>query len=217
MKLEQLFSVSAGILAAAAIGMPSAMAGDTGAGWYTGASLGWTRAKIDDSSINVPLISNGATAVSINQSEHDNGFKVFAGYQFNKNLAIEGGYFDLGSYNFDATTNPAGTLHVNIRNTTGFNLDLVGILPLRDNFSLFGRIGAQDSETKGNASGTGAIVVLVPASSKREFNYKAGLGAQYDFTKVVGVRAEWEHYRISDGFFGKADVDIFSAGLLFRF
>jgi OOP family OmpA-OmpF porin len=103
------------------------------------------------------------------------------------------------------------------RNSTGINLDLVGILPLQNNFSLLGRIGVQNSETKGNASGTGAIVVPVSSSSKREFNYKVGLGAQYDFTKIIGARAEWERYHISDGFIGKSNVDIFSAGLVFRF
>ncbi len=206
------------MLVAAAVGMSSAVAADAGAGWYLGTSVGWTWAKFQNTASNAALISTGATPVYTDQSNHDTGYKLFGGYQFNKNLAVEGGYFSLGSLTYNSvTTDAAGTLHIDARNSSGFNLDLVGSIPVGNDFSLLGRVGVQSSETKGNASGTGTIVVLVPVSSNRYTGFKAGLGAQYDVNKVVGMRAEWERYRISDGFFGKTDVDIFSAGLVFRF
>ena len=214
--MKQKYFVSLlGLLAIAAVGMPSAMAAD--AGWYAGANVGQSRAKIDDASINAALLSLGFAAAATTKNETGTGFKLYGGYQFNKNLAVEGGYFDLGKVSFDTTTVPAGTLHGDIRNQGGVNLDLVGIIPIQDNFSLFGRIGVQNSETKLSLSGTGAVVVLIPNFSKRETNYKAGLGLQFDFTKNIGLRGEWERYRISDGFTGKADVDLFSLGLVVRF
>jgi OOP family OmpA-OmpF porin len=63
----------------------------------------------------------------------------------------------------------------------------------------------------------GGAAVSNPAPSKNRTDYKLGLGAEFDFTKNVGVRGEWERYRVSDGFSGRTDVDVFSASLLYKF
>lgn len=206
-----------GIIAFAAVGLPSALAADAGSGFYVGGSVGAGRAKIDDGGINAALVSLGATSVATTKSENSTGYKLYAGYQFNRNFAVEAGYFDLGKVSFDSTTAPAGTLHGDARSQGGVNLDAIGILPINDSFSAFGRIGLQSSETKLSLSGTGAIVVLIPELKKRETNVKVGLGMQFDFNKNVGVRGEWERYRVSDGFTGKANIDLFSLGMVVRF
>lgn len=36
--------------------------------------------------------------------DRDHGYKLFDGYQFNPNFALESGYFDLGDFNFTAHT-----------------------------------------------------------------------------------------------------------------
>ncbi len=58
---------------------------------------------------------------------------------------------------------------------------------------------------------------LNPNPSKREANYKFGVGLQYNFTESLGMRAEAERYRINDAVGNKGDVDLVSIGLVYRF
>lgn len=194
---------------------PVAMAADPAvAAWYLGAGAGQSRAKLNDSSTNAVLAGTGTTAGATTKDETDVSYKLFLGYQFNPYFAVEAGYFDLGEFSFTATTVPAGTLRGSLKNHVGINLDVLGKLPLGDRFSLYGRLGVQNSKTTALFSGT---AVSNPAPSKNKTDYKLGLGAQFDFTKNIGVRGEWERYRVSDGFNGRTDVDVFSAGLLYKF
>lgn len=208
-------SVTLSLVALAVIASPIAMA-DFDDGWYVGANVGQSRAKIDDAKINSSLLGGGFTSTTISDDKHGTGYKVFGGYQINKNFAVEGGYFDLGEFGFNATTVPAGTLSGKIK-IKGLNLDLVGILPITEKFSAFGRVGATYAESKDRFTGTGLVTVNNPSPSKREADYKYGLGVQYDFTDALGMRAEAERYRINDAVGNKGDVDLFSVGLVYRF
>ena len=194
---------------------PSASAGIS-TGWYGGLSIGQSRAKIDDARISSTLLGAGFTSTSISHDDRDTGYKVFAGYRINRNFALEGGFFDLGKFGFTAATVPAGTLNGTIR-LRGVNLDAVGILPIAERFSAFGRVGANYVEARDSFSGTGLVAVTNSSPSKRETNYKLGLGLQYDFTDVLGMRLEAERYRINDAVGNRGDVDLLSVGLVYRF
>lgn len=185
-------------------------------GWYLGANVGRSLAKIDDARISSSLLGSGFASVSIADDDHDAGYKIFGGYQFNRYFAVEGGYFDLGKFGFAATTVPAGTLNGTIA-LKGVNLDLVARLPLTDKFSVFGRVGMNHAQARDNFSGTGAVVVTDPTPRKRDTNVKFGAGLQYDFTDALGMRAEIERYRINDAVGNKGDVDLASIGLIYRF
>ena len=52
---------------------------------------------------------------AFSRDESGQGFKVFGGYQINRNFALEGGYFNLGKFGFTLTTVPAGTLSGSIK------------------------------------------------------------------------------------------------------
>lgn len=205
--------ISVLVLTAAAAAQ-GAMAAEPVAAWYLGAGAGQSRAKLDGSSINAVLAGTGATAGATAKDETDFSYKLFLGYQFNKYVAVEAGYFNLGEYSFTTTTVPAGTLRGTLKNHIGTNFDVLGILPFADRFSLYGRLGIQTSKTTDLFSG---VAVANPAPSKTKTDYKLGFGAGFDVTKNIGVRGEWERYRISDGFSGRADVDVFSASLLYKF
>jgi OOP family OmpA-OmpF porin len=191
-----------------------ATAGDSG--WYTGVSAGQSRAKIDDAKIDAGLLAGGFSTTAISNDYRHFGFKAFGGYQFDKYFALESGYFDLGEFGFLANTLPAGTLNGTIK-IKGLNFDGVGSLPFTDKFSVFGRVGLNYAEAKDNFSGSGLVTVTNPNRSKRAPNYKFGAGLQYDFTRAFGVRLEAERYRVDDAVGNKGDVDLFSAGLLYRF
>ena len=203
-----------GLLGCAVVASPSAMADDSG--WYGGANIGQSRATIDDAKITSGRLGSGVATTSIVDEDRDRGYKIFGGYQFNKNFALEGGYFDLGKFGFAATTVPAGTLSGNIR-LRGLNLDAVGTLPITEKFSVFGRIGANYAEARDSFAGTGAVGVLNPSPTQRETNVKLGLGLQYALSESLAVRAEMERYRINDAVGNKGDIDLVSVGLVYRF
>jgi OOP family OmpA-OmpF porin len=203
-----------GLAALAVVGSPYAAADD--AGWYVGANVGQSRAKIDDERISNNIIGAGFSAVTISDDDRDVGYKVFAGYQFNKYFALEGGYFDLGKFGYTATTVPAGTLTGTIK-LQGLNLDAVGILPITEKFSAFGRLGANYAEAKDSFVGTGAVIVTNPNPSKRDTNLKFGLGVQYAFNQSTAMRLEAERYIINDAVGNRGDIDLISLGLIYRF
>ena len=214
MKLTRV-SGTLGLVALAAIVSPYAMA-DEPAGWYGGISVGQSRAKIDDGRIISGLLGGGLATTSITDDNRDTGYKLYGGYQFNKNFALEGGYFDLGRFGFTANTLPPGTLDGSIK-LRGLNLDAVGILPITEKFSAFGRVGLNYAQTRDSFSGSGAVLVLNPNPGKRDTNYKAGLGLQYAFTDSLAMRVEAERYRINDAVSNKGDIDLISVGLVYRF
>ena len=191
-----------------------AMAED--AGWYVGANVGASRATIDDARITSGLLGSGLTAASIADDNRSNGYKLFGGYRLNRNIAVEGGYFDLGDFGFKATTVPTGTLNGNIK-LRGLNLDLVGTLPITQKFSVFGRIGANYAQARDSFSATGMVSVIDPTPSKRDTNLKVGLGVEYAFNDSLAMRGELERYRINDAVGNKGNIDLLSVGLVYRF
>jgi OOP family OmpA-OmpF porin len=82
------------------------------------------------------------SAANSSTDQKDTAYKLFGGYQFNRNVALEGGYFNLGHNSFNALTSPAGTLAGESK-VQSLNLDLVGTLPISERFSALARIGIQ--------------------------------------------------------------------------
>lgn len=186
-------------------------------GWYGGANIGRSSAKIDDNRIGSSLAAGGASSISINDDDRDAAYKIFGGYQFNRNFAIEGGYFDLGKFGFTATTIPAGTLRGDIK-LRGLNLDLVGTLPITEKFSAIGRVGMNYASAKDSFSSTGAVTAPTNLNPRKSAaHYKLGVGLQYAFTDALAMRVEAERYRIDDAVGNKGDIDLVSVGLIYRF
>jgi len=214
MKKVKLEAKVLGAVAMLAIVSPLAMAADPG--WYTGGDIGQSRAKMDDDKITSGLLGAGFTTTSIKEDENDIAYKIFGGYQFNKNFALEGGYYDLGKFGFTATTVPAGTLSSEIK-LKGLSFDILGIIPFNEKFSAFGRVGLTYVDTRDSFDGTGAVVPTDSHPDNKGANYKFGLGLQYDFTQAFGMRVEAERYRVNDAVDNKGDIDVASIGVVYRF
>lgn len=216
MKTNKFTKASGALSLLALIGLvsPSAQAFDEG--WYGGFGLGSARTKIEDSKISSTLLGAGFTTTSVTEDENSLAWKILGGYQFNRFIAVEGGYFNLGKFDFTAQTLPPGTLEGEFK-LQGINLDLVGMIPFTDRFSAFGRVGVHYAQTKDRFTGTGLVVVPDPNRRENGANYKFGAGVEYALTRSLGLRAEAERYRVNDGVGNKSDVDLFSAGLIYRF
>jgi len=206
------------LLALALLASPVLHAQDTSpnTGMYMGISAGESKAHIDNARITQGLLGAGLVTDSLTEDRKDTGYKAFVGFPINPFWAIETGYFDLGHFGFTANTTPAGSLTGSAR-IKGLNLDLVGTLPITDQWSLLGRVGAAYAQTKDTFSSTGAVSVLDPSPRKRETNYKFGFGTQYAFTPALTLRLEAERYRINDAVGNRGDVDLVSLGLVYRF
>ena len=183
---------------------------------YGGLSIGQSRAKIDEARITAGLLGSGLSTSAFSRDESGQGFKVFGGYQFNRNFAVEAGYFNLGKFGFTSTTVPAGTLSGSIK-LQGLNLDLVGTLPLTQRLSAIARVGGQYAQARDTFRGGGAVTVLNPNPSERSFNAKVGAGLQYEFSPSFLMRAEAERYRINDAVGNRGDVNMYSLSLVFPF
>lgn len=192
---------------------------DTGwddAAWYIGGNLGLSTSVIGENRVKSSLLVNGLTMTSISNDEEDFGYKLFGGYRFGRNLALEAGIFDLGSFGYMASTLPLGTRSGELE-VKGLNIDLLGMLPMTENLSGLGRLGIQYATTEGAFAGTGAVTVADPSTKESEAAYKFGFGVQYALTHSTAVRAEAERFRIDDTVGNNGDVNLFSVGLIYRF
>jgi OmpA-OmpF porin, OOP family len=160
-----------------------------GADFYAGANAGVTRWHTED----VPGFTTDRS---------DTGYKLFGGAQFSPNVAAEVGYVGLGK----AKLTGAG-ISGNIKGT-GLFIDLVGILPMSGDLSLFGKLGVFNGKAKGTAPGV--------AISDSGTDIKFGFGMAYALSKTMAVRGEWERYRF-DLSGDKGDTDLLSIGLTFKF
>jgi OmpA-OmpF porin, OOP family len=185
--------------------------------YYGGLSVGTSRAKLNEERITASQLPAGVTATSIRSDDRETGFKVFGGYQANRYIGFEAGYFSLGKFTYEGITNPAGIINGKL-NFKGLNADIVGTMPITDNFSVLGRVGAQFTRTRSAFSGTGAAnPVTDPGPNKRETNYKVGAGVQYAFSPSVLGRAEVERYRVNEAVGGHGVVNTVTVGLVFPF
>jgi len=118
-------------------------------------------------------------------SEDDTSFKIIGGYQFHRNIAAEAGYGML----FDKGGNEVTALEV----------VAVGMFPVMDKLSVIGKLGFANVEVDTSAG----------SDDKTELTY--GLGVQYDFTRNLGARAQWQRYDTDN------EVDVLSVGIVYRF
>jgi len=130
----------------------------------------------------------------------DTDWKIFGGYRIMRHLAVEGWYADHGEI-----TVKTGAVTAKATSNT-FAVAAVGILPVGGNFELFGKLGVgytniDATASAGNVSATagdsGSDVVL-------------GVGALFNFTRNLGVRAEYERYNDSE-------INVLSLGVQYRF
>jgi OOP family OmpA-OmpF porin len=209
--------LGAGVMAFAA---GTAAAAESGAtpGWYGGASIGRSDFRLGGGEVDSALGGQGITSSSTIDDKRDTAYKLNLGYQFNRNFGIEGGYVDLGRSKFSSTTTAPGadTLSGEVK-ARGWTLEGVGTLPLGNGFSVFGKAGVLRADLDFNAGSTGVVAVSNREKTTTSFTY--GLGAGYDISKSLGLRAEWNRYsRLGESATtGKGDVDLFSAGVVLKF
>jgi hypothetical protein len=125
-------------------------------------------------------------------SGNDFAYKVFAGFDFNPYIGVEGGYLNGGSPSdrgFDIEVD-------------GWDLAVLGKWPVSDRFEVFAKLGYVwwDAETEGFGGDSGEDLMY-------------GLGVGFDLNDQFGLRGEWERMDIED----TDRADLWTVSLLFRF
>jgi OmpA-OmpF porin, OOP family len=184
--------------------------------YYGGIGVGQARARVDEQRIVERLAGTGLTTNAVAHDERHSAYKVFGGYQFNRYVGMELGYFHLGSFGFNANTTPTGNLKGDFR-VQGGDLDVVGTMPFTDRFSGLARIGVQVARTRAAITSSGAVNVANPHPSDRQANVKVGLGVQYEVSRSFLVRGEVERFRISDAVGNHPQVAMYSVSMVFPF
>src|SRR5438132_2847278 len=187
--------LGAAVMTAPAVSMAQGR-GDTG--WYVGGSVGQSKARHVDCA-GFDSCDTKAAA-----------FGILGGYQINRNFAAELGYHDLGKVTFSGS-GVSANIKANVWELVG-----IGAYPFANQFSGYGKLGAYHGEAKLSASIAG-----LGSGSLKETNTDLtfGLGVQYDVSRELGIRGEWQRYKNTggDNVGGKSDVDVLSIGAIWRF
>jgi OmpA-OmpF porin, OOP family len=139
--------------------------------------------------------------------ESDTAFKIFGGYSFNENFAVELTYLDGGAPEMTVSA-PGVTASLEFE-ASGLSAAVLGRLPLADSFAIFGKVGltSYDLEATGRINGE---EFFSGKDSSEEITY--GIGGSFSFGPSFEMRAEYEMGAIND-----ADYSLFSVSGLFRF
>ncbi|HWU84015.1 MAG TPA: outer membrane beta-barrel protein [Rhodocyclaceae bacterium] len=218
-RLSQPWKVVSVVASVAIFSMSAARADENQGwqGWYAGVNAGVGHSSLGDGGVNSALGKQGISADSSVDS-HDNIYGLNLGYRFRKNFAVEGGYVDLGKYNFSSNVSaPAADAASGDYRVKGWTASAVGILPLQNGFSAYGKVGLIVADTKLNAgSDSGANAIGDSSHTSTRPTY--GLGLAYDFSKQVVGKVEWNRYEnLGNGDTGKSDLDAYTVGVAYKF
>ena len=183
--------------------------------FYGGVGAGLARSA-NETARTTGVLLPGVDTLSSSSDRNDNAFKVFGGYQINRNIALEAGYYSLGKSRFTTLTSPDGSLSSSTK-VRGLNFDVVGTLPFTQRFSGLARVGAHHAFSKENYSGTGANAGVAASTKHNNTNYKVGVGLQYELTPALWIRGEVERYRVKDVTGRRNNIDMTSVSLVFPF
>lgn len=190
-----------------------AIAGDV----YIVGSVGQSTIDSDKSATDNALTSEGADNLASSLDKTDTAYKIQVGYQFNQYFAVEGGYVNLGKTDYSASFTGGGA-NANAK-VSGLNIAALGILPISDSFSLFGKAGLIDAKVETTVSANGLGGSANDSSTARKWKANWGAGATYSINKQLGIRVEYEQFsKLGDAnTTGEADVNLFSAGVAYKF
>lgn len=203
MKAKYLMGCLA-VLAACVFGVQGAFADEPG--WYVGGGTGPTSSDLGTADFNDGTLTSGSV-------DDGTSWKVYGGYQIMKFFAVEGGFTDLDEVNFDGVAGSgglygAGPVNANFQ-ADGLFVSAVGIYPLNEHFSVFGRMGFMNWNADVALTSTNVTVSGDDDGTDPLF----GVGVEFLKKDRFALRAEWESFSdVMD-----ESIDRISGNVLFRF
>lgn len=205
------FAVAALLLS----GLPSTVAANTY--WVMGLGMGLGMVQLYPADFSP---SPCPTTCTDTKQELDAGFKVFLGYQINRNWAFEASVTKVGKFHYKRSNPANGVTQDAVYEVKGLGLSFVPTIPFTRNFSLFGRLGGFSSQTRLTTHNAGFVTGAVGSGlQSNQFSPLTGFGAQYFFDEESGIRVEFENFGKVGSFenTGRANAKMISASLVFPF
>ncbi len=197
------FVLSLIVLLALSMLFPGAQAGKL----YFGASLGQSSVDLGLSDLDDGSFTGGSV------DDTDTSWKAFVGFRFVKFLAIEADWIDVGGVSIVATSDGSGPVFLagpvtRTATVDGYRVSAVGIIPIGERFSIFGRYGVFYWDATAIVSNGGMTVSDLDDDSEDFF----GAGLAWRLKGSSSLRLEYELMTVDD-----TDIDTVFAGLAFRF
>jgi OOP family OmpA-OmpF porin len=188
-------------------------------GLYVTGGIGQGKAKFDTSDF------SDEPGFERSFDDKDMTWNIGVGYRFHRNIAVELGYANLGEYqvSYTGTGATAGDFARDDYEVTAWKLAAVGLLPVVQQLSVIGKLGIAATKVDDEFTASSAGVPESGGAKKTRTQLFWGVGAQYDFTRNVGLRLEYENYGTvgsefdDDNGTGRAKVSTFNLNLLYSF
>jgi len=169
---------------------------------YLGGSFGSTKLNGGCDDARSAFAMFGGTVSSCD--DKGTGWKIFGGLQINKYFAVEGTYINWGELSGSGTL--IGVPVSISGDAKSFGVAAVGILPINDRFSLFGKAGVLNTTVGARVAGGGAV----GTNDETDTELHLGVGALFHLTDRWSIRGEWERTQDSE-------IDMMSIGIQYRF
>jgi OmpA-like transmembrane domain len=179
--------------------------------WYAGAALGQTTFD------GLPNFDDGSLS-SEQEDDSDLGFRAFVGAGIGRYVAVELGYADFGETSSRAQSDGSGGSlaagpYRDSLAVDGYDLALVGKLPLNADWGLFGKVARLKWDSSYEVSGN--FQCCGPSSAKLDddgYDTTFGVGVQYEGLRPVRFAVVYDAASVALPFFDE-DADITSIGL----
>jgi opacity protein-like surface antigen len=143
---------------------------------------------------------NVAGATGGSSSGNKASGKIFGGVELDKTFGVEGGYTDFRNSNYNYTV--AGAAAGLQSKGHAFYIAGKANMALSDQFSLYGKLGVENTHASLSKSGASTVV----GGSDNKTGVYAALGLQYALSKQVALIAEYERYGKKMDFGSKPNV-----------
>ena len=164
------------------------------------------------------LFSPGTSYIGLNAGQANfklnNGLGGFPAEQRRNSYSLYGGSYlnnlgaEIGYTNFGRVTRAGGSTKAE-----GFNLGVVGKLPVTQALNVIGRIGTTYGRTNVSAAPASGIV----SGKQNGFGLSYGVGAEYVFLPNVSAVLQYDEYNLKFANTGRERINSASLGLRYRF
>lgn len=196
--LKRKYLVMAIFASVAAVSASTAFAATNG--FYAGIQMGYT---------NTHYSANDFIDVFLSDDTPSGfGMRGLLGYQFTRNLALEGGYLRYGNATFDNMILTPGATPVNAHVAqSAWDIGVKGILPLIQCANVYAKVGMAYVQARPRDALSG-----IDDINKWRPTY--GIGGGYDVTQYVSVDVSWN--RVAKGS-GIQNADFIALGADYHF
>ena len=209
----RLFVLSLFLLLFSAVAQADIKSGQSGSGFYLGASwlainygIDDLEEDLDDAAAVAAIAIDPSFIGQVDIDETDHGWKLYGGYNFNQHIGIEGGYYDLGQVSSDTELiDPSSPIF--FRSSSSGDVDA---------FALFGTARfSQNGFTGFVKAGIARVELDLDDLGVDDDDIVAAVGAGFIWSGKypLGFRLEIEYFDEAE----EIDMRLISLGLQYNF